>query len=125
MLTVAPATSEVAEGRLHVANATLKSWSCIRNTVSIPMQPLGCMCNARVATATHRVPPRPAELGYGGRENEKAQYIFHTFIALSSIVHSLVQISAKTFPITFAVEALVVPWTIQERSDSGKIKQMH
>lgn len=23
---------------------------------------------------------RPAELGYGGRENEKARYIFHTFI---------------------------------------------
>ena len=66
MLTVAPATSEVAEGRLHVANATLKSWSCIRNTVSIPMQPLGCMCKARVAMATHRVPPCKATLALRG-----------------------------------------------------------
>jgi hypothetical protein len=25
-------------------------------------------------------PPRPAELGYGGRENGMAPYIFHTLI---------------------------------------------
>jgi hypothetical protein len=56
---------------------------------------------------------------------EKMKRLDTSSIPLSSIVHSLVKISAKTFPITFAVETLVVPCTIEEGSASGKVKQMH